>query len=153
MTSSVDDAKFLDGKHALVVTGALKLQGFGNASVVTYDGSQWKPFLLTSRADGEPGAVSSFFSEYPPTFSPEGKKMKRAYVILISLAIALLLTFLLVVAGVAASYLRRRSEGYVPAPTMGATEKSVVMQDRLPPQDLFHHGVGPDARHDRAPMI
>lgn len=151
--SSVDKPKYLDGKHALVVTGALKLQGFGNASVVTYDGTQWKPFLLTSRADGEPGAVSSFFSEFPPTFSPDAKKMKRGYVILISLAIALLLTFLIVVAGVAASYFRRRSEGYVPAPTMGATEKSVVMQDRLPPQDLFHHGVGPDARHDRAPMI
>ncbi|TGZ81774.1 hypothetical protein EX30DRAFT_354763 [Ascodesmis nigricans] len=153
LMKKTDATDFLDGHHALVVTGSLDIQGFGNASVVTWDGSAWLPFLLTSRADGEPGAVSSFFSEYDPVFSPEGKKMARGFVILISLAIALALVFLLVVCGVLASYLRRRSEGYTPAPTMAATEKSVAMQDRLPPQDLFQQGVGRGSYSDRPPAI
>lgn len=79
--------------------------------------------------------------------------MARGFVILISLAIALALVFLIVVCGVLASYIRRRSEGYVPASTMNGTEKSVAMQDRLPPQDLFHHGVAHGTYGDRPPAI
>lgn len=126
--------------RVLLVAGSLSLPDFGNASVVTYDGTTWLPFLLTTTENGAPGVVSSFFSLKEQLFDVGKESMKKGYVILISLAIALALVFLLVVAGVAASYIRRRREGYVPAPTMGGAEKSTAhMQDRLPPQDLFSH--------------
>ena len=62
--------------------------------------------------------------------------MKKGFVVLISLAIALGLVFLIVVLGVLASYIRRRKEGYQPAPTV-MLEKSSSIQDRVPPAFLF----------------
>lgn len=67
--------------------------------------------------------------------------MRRIFVVLISLAIALALIFLIVLLGVLASYIRRRKEGYQPAPTQ--LEKSASIQDRVPPAFLFGN-VGPN---------
>ena len=65
--------------------------------------------------------------------------MAKGFVILIALAISLGLVFLIVVLGVLASYIRRRKEGYQPAPKL---EKSASLQDRVPPSFLFG-SVGP----------
>lgn len=133
--------------HILVVTGSLNLQGFGSASAATYDGTTWMPFLLTSKATGEVGTIATIFTENVESYDRSKKYLAKGYVILISLAIALALVFLLVVCGVLASYIRRRREGYVPAPTMSGAEKISQMQDRLPPnellQDMGNRGRGP----------
>jgi hypothetical protein len=109
--------------------------------------------MLTSKANGETGTIATFFSQYEVTFPASGKNLAKGYVILISLAIALALVFLIVVCGVLASYIRRRREGYQPAPTMmGGAEKSTSMQDRLPPSELLQD-VGTPGGRGRAPMI
>lgn len=72
--------------------------------------------------------------------------------ILISLAIALGLVFLLVVLGVLASYIRRRREGYTPAPTRDSPVQSMQMQDRLPPSQLFG-SVGPNSGRASGPLL
>jgi hypothetical protein len=141
---------FLRGEHILLITGALKVAGFGNASAVTYDGRDWKPFMLTSKSNGDPGTITTFFSQIEPILSPKAPRLARGYVILISLAIALALVFLLVVGGVIASRFRRAREGYAPMPTMSSAEKSAQMQGRLPPDFLQDVGVG---RGRGAPMI
>ncbi|KAI5798809.1 cortical protein marker for cell polarity-domain-containing protein [Geopyxis carbonaria] len=141
----------LDGANILVITGLLHLADFGNASAVTYDGTTWKPLILATTGDGQPGSVSTLFSQFEMQFPGSKSPMARGFVILISLAIALALVFLIVVIGVAASYIRRRREGYVPAPTMAGTEKSVAMQEILRPQDLFTHNIRPGS--GRSPMI
>jgi hypothetical protein len=133
-----------------MVTGLLHVEDFGNASAVTYNGSSWEPLFLTSKANGEPGTISAFFSEFEPSFSSGRGRLARGYVVLISLAIALALVFLLVVCGVLAAYIRRRREGYVPAPTMASAEKSANMQTRLPPQDLL---TSPGVGRGGAPVI
>lgn len=134
----------MSSSRVLLIAGALSLSDFGNASAVTFDGTTYTPFLLTTARDGSPGIVSSFFSLYEPVFTKDDEPMKKGYVILISLAIALALVFLIVLAGVAASYVRRRREGYVPAPTMAGAEKNTAaMQSRLPPADLFSHSPQP----------
>jgi len=149
-------SQLMPDDKTLLVTGSLDLIGFGNASAATYNGTTWTAFLLSSQADGSPGSIGAFMSEFAPSFTNEGKSLAKGFVILISLAIALALVFLIVVAGVLASYIRRRREGYVPAPTMAGVEKTGAMQDRVPPENLFS-SVGPNAGRQggatSAPMI
>ncbi|KAA8905509.1 cortical protein marker for cell polarity-domain-containing protein [Sphaerosporella brunnea] len=144
---------YVQDNHILLITGALNLNNFGNASAVTFDGTNWKPFMLAAKSNGEPGTISTFFSQYEVKFPASGKRLAKGYVILISLAIALALVFLIVVCGVLASYIRRRREGYQPAPTMVGAEKSVNMQERLPPQEFLRDIDTPGGRGRGSPMI
>ncbi|KAH8144735.1 uncharacterized protein LAJ45_11236 [Morchella importuna] len=128
----------LSSSQSLLVMGSLDLPSFGNASAALYNGSNWTPFLLASKENGERGSVASLFSENEQNFNSGRKKLARGFVILISLAIALGLVFLIVVLGVLSSYLRRRREGYSPAPTRASpVEQSMQMQSRLSPAALF----------------
>ena len=140
----------LPDDFVLVATGALRMRGFGAAAAATFDGAAWTPLLLATTAGGAPAAVAAIFSQREQPFSKPPKHLATGYVVLIALALALALVFLLVAAGVAASYVRRRREGYVPAPTMGGAEKTAQMQDRLPPGELLH-GMG--ARGRGAPAL
>lgn len=63
----------LDASQSLLVLGSLDLPAFGNASAALYDGANWTPFLLTSKANGEPGSISSLFSQRVQTFGTEGE--------------------------------------------------------------------------------
>ncbi|CUS11012.1 unnamed protein product [Tuber aestivum] len=133
-----DSNDFLDDDQVLLVMGSLNLPNFGNASAATFDGTNWKPLFLTTTADNQPGTIVSLFSQRQQKFSPGGKKLAKGFVILISLAIALGLVFLLVCLGVLASYIRRRNEGYVPMPTTPSPGgQSPDIQERLPPSHLF----------------
>ncbi len=75
------------------------------------------------------------------------------FVVLIALAIALALIFILVVVGIITERIRRRREGYLPAPTQ-MFEKNGNME-RIPPSHLFgtlgQQGQGQGA--GGAPMI
>lgn len=66
--------------------------------------------------------------------------------VLIALAIALALTFLLVVAGILVEYYRKKAQGYSPAPTSYTDRIGNV--GRVPPEQLFGTLSGP-----RAPAI
>ena len=61
--------------------------------------------------------------------------LDKGFIVLIALAIALGLIFLLVVAGVLAERIRRKREGYVPAPTSMYDRNNGM--SRIPPQQLF----------------
>ncbi len=61
--------------------------------------------------------------------------MALGFIVLIGLAIALALTFLLVLAGLLLEKHRRKREGYRPAPT-NYFEKTTNM-GRIPPDQLF----------------
>jgi hypothetical protein len=64
-----------------------------------------------------------------------GSKLAKGFVVLIALAIALGLIFLLVIGGVLAERIRRRREGYRPAPT-ASFDRNNGMQ-RIPPEQLL----------------
>lgn len=74
-----------------------------------------------------------------------GKHLALGFIVLIALAIALALTFLLVVAGILIEWYRKRAAGYSPAPT-SFTDRAQT--DRVPPSELFGTLSGP-----RAPAI
>lgn len=67
-------------------------------------------------------------------------------IVLIGLAIALVLTFLLVVAGILLEWYRNKAKGYSPAPQSYPDRMGNV--GRLPPEQLFGTLSGP-----RAPAI
>lgn len=67
-------------------------------------------------------------------------------IVLIGLAIALVLTFVLVVAGILLEWYRNKSKGYSPAPQSYPDRMGNV--GRLPPEQLFGALSGP-----RAPAI
>lgn len=64
-----------------------------------------------------------------------GHKLAVGFIVLIALAIALAIIFLLVVVGILAERYRRRREGYVPAPTGMMDRNNNVA--RIPPEDLL----------------
>ena len=66
-----------------------------------------------------------------------GGHLALGFIVLISLACALLCMFLLIVAGLYIERRRRRKEGYRPAPT-NYFEKTANM-GRIPPEHLFGH--------------
>jgi hypothetical protein len=67
-----DSNDFLDDNQVLLVMGSLNLPNFGNASAATFDGTSWKPLLLTTTADNRPGTIVSLFSQKQQKFSSGG---------------------------------------------------------------------------------
>ncbi|KAK6358527.1 hypothetical protein TWF730_007857 [Orbilia blumenaviensis] len=143
----------LDGVHAPndLLSQSQILMASGNiilgtttikSSAALFDGINWTPFVLTTNEDGSSGSLGAFVSQSKHTFNENAGKLAVGLVVLISLALALLLIFLIVVIGVIASYIRRRREGYVPAPTR-VTPVPIPhdMTERVPPDQLFQ-GVG-----------
>ncbi|RPA81307.1 hypothetical protein BJ508DRAFT_209320 [Ascobolus immersus RN42] len=154
VSESHDANDLLKTSHVLLAMGSLSI-GSTTASAALFDGKTWTPFLLAAKSSGNTGYLAKLFSENEQTFKGNGKKLAKGLVILIALAISLALVFLLVLAGILASYIRRRQEGYEPAPqgARSAYEKQADLQDRLPPSDLFS-SIGPGGmRREPSPML
>lgn len=164
LTTDHDSSALVSTSETLMVTGALVVPGFGNASAVLFNGTGYEPFLLTTSDNGA-GSVSQLFSQeqnffrepgmsflstayvfcfplcshrssvYPRILTSTGGHLAVGLVVLISLALALFCTFALVVIGVIVERLRRRSEGYRPAPTVIADQRNTM--GRIPPSQLL----------------
>ena len=65
------DAGLLDPSLALLVTGALNLPGFGNASAALFNGTNYQPFIL-SQAGGAPGSLAQVVTEQQQSFNTGG---------------------------------------------------------------------------------
>ena len=78
-----------------------------------------------------------------------GSHLALGFIVLIGLAIALALTFVIVVGGIIAERIRRRREGYMPAPTNMYDKASQLA--RLPPEQLF--GTVGNGRNGGAPVL
>lgn len=113
-------SELVDTGNVLLVTGLLQMPSFGgNASAALFNGTDFTPFVLATKRDGTPGSLRSAFVQNPGKLlsTKSSKRLAIGFVVLIALAIALALIFLLVVAGILAEKWRRRRQGYVPAPT------------------------------------
>ncbi|KAL8984047.1 MAG: hypothetical protein Q9205_001891 [Flavoplaca limonia] len=141
-----DKSDLVGEMMVLLITGSLDVPNFGNASAALYDGKNFIPFILSTSGNG-PGSLSQLFSEKEVNFDSSGGRMKLGFVVLIGLAIALGVTFLLVVAGILLERYRRRAEGYQPAPTQYFDKTANL--GRIPPEDLF----GRLGQRGGAPML
>ncbi|KAJ2553871.1 hypothetical protein EV175_002782 [Coemansia sp. RSA 1933] len=104
------DESSVPSGYVLMVSGDLYLSSGQRVSNAFFYNNQWAPFLSTIQADGSPGYVSSVFYEIPPTNVYQRHRLSVALVILIAVAIALGITFLIVCAGLVYIYLRNRRE-------------------------------------------
>ncbi|KAH8602753.1 cortical protein marker for cell polarity-domain-containing protein [Bisporella sp. PMI_857] len=121
--------------ETLMITGALVLPGFGNASSALYNGATFTPFALTSSSSNTGGSLSQIVSQKQVTFNKKGAGMKIGFIILIGLAIALGGVFLIVLGGLFIERLRKKRRGYIPVPT--STYDRGAAMTRLPPSQLF----------------
>lgn len=139
LTSDHSDSPLLNSDEALLLTGSIVLDKFGSASAVLFNGDAFTPFALTTNTGNKPGSIARVFSERADFFAKSGGKLPLVFVVLIGLAIALGLMLLIVVAGLFLDRLRKRREGYVPAPTSMYDRGSGIQ--RIPPGELLE-GLG-----------
>ena len=135
VTSSHDSTPLVEPERVLMVSGALILPDFGGASAVLYDGKTFRPYALAAKNDNSPGTISAFFSEKQNFFESDNGHLPLVFVVLIGLGISLGLMLLLVASGMLLDRLRKKREGYTPAPT-SMYDRGSGMQ-RIPPQDLL----------------
>jgi hypothetical protein len=136
LTSSHDSSPLLNQDEALLLTGSIILSDFGSASAVLFNGTSFTPFALTtSENPDKPGSISRVFSEKGDFFAKSGGHMPLVFVVLIGLAIALGLTLVIVAGGIVLDRIRKRREGYVPAPTSMFDRGSGIV--RIPPEELL----------------
>jgi hypothetical protein len=135
LTKSHDSTPIIDANQALLLTGSIVLPAFGSASAVLFNGTTFEPFALTTGTDNSVGSLSHMFSERQNFFSSNQHHLALGFVVLIGLAIALGLILLLVLAGLFLDRLRKKREGYIPAPT-SMYDRGGGMA-RIPPEQLF----------------
>ncbi|KPM41789.1 hypothetical protein AK830_g4762 [Neonectria ditissima] len=135
LTEEHDDHDILDKKQVLMLTGSIVIPGFGAASAAIFNGTTYQPYALTINSDNSAGSVAGIFSQKDDFFSFDAKNMPLVFVILIGLAIALGLMLLLVLAGIILDRIRKKREGYAPAPTSMYDRGSGIQ--RVPPHELF----------------
>ncbi|KAF7952779.1 hypothetical protein EAE96_006005 [Botrytis aclada] len=151
LSSNHDNSDLVPSNQVLMLTGAMVLPSFGNVSAVLFNGTTFQPFALTSSTSNTGGSLSHIFSQENNFFKSSGGHLAVGLVVLIALAISLALIFLIVVAGVLAERIRRKREGYMPAPTNSYDRNNGM--SRIPPQQLFSSlGQGRTAA-EKAPMI
>ncbi|KAF1813656.1 cellular morphogenesis protein [Eremomyces bilateralis CBS 781.70] len=134
------DSALVEQNRALLVMGKIEVDGFGSVGAAVFNGTGWVPYLLVGGGD-DGGSISAAFVERPGNFfMSSAHHLATGFVVLIALAIALVLLFLLVVAGLLAERYRRHRDGYLPAPTGVDRAHNVA---RIPPEHLFGSvGVG-----------
>ncbi|KAH7162863.1 cortical protein marker for cell polarity-domain-containing protein [Dactylonectria estremocensis] len=135
LTEEHDDSDILDKKQVLMITGSLVLPSFGVASAAIFNGTTYQPYALTINSDNSAGSIAGIFSQKDDFFSSDENHMPLVFVILIGLAISLGLMLLLVLAGIILDRIRKKREGYTPAPTSMYDRGSGIQ--RVPPHELF----------------
>lgn len=123
---------YFSSDQVLLITGQIDVPSFGNASAVIFNGSTIEPFVLSTKADGSAGSLSSLISENSNSLTSSSKHHSRGIVVLIALCCALGCIFLAVLAGFIMNRVQRQKAGYVPAPTQYQSNL-----DRVPPERLF----------------
>ena len=167
LTLSTDhkQSDIIDRDQDLLLMGQINITDFGTASGALFNGTTLAPFLLAMTAQNTPGSLSSIFVENPNSFFKQSSKfflitrctyglltlwsekhLAVGFIVLIALAIALALTFLLVLLGILIEWYRKKAQGYSPAPQSYPDRLGNV--GRLPPEQLFGTLSGP-----RAPAI
>ncbi len=73
LTTDHDTSSLVSAGEVLMVTGALVLPGFGNASAALFNGTSYEPFILTSSSSNTGGSLSQIFSQEQNFFKAPGE--------------------------------------------------------------------------------
>ncbi|KAL3306283.1 cellular morphogenesis protein [Colletotrichum asianum] len=135
LTENHDSTSILDSNQVLMITGSIGVPGYGTASAVTFNGTSFKPFALTIHNGNTAGSIARIFTENEDFFTDKAGHLALGFVVLIGLGISLALIFLMVIAGMALDRLRKKREGYTPAPT-SMYDRGGGMR-KIPPHELL----------------
>ncbi|KAG1735082.1 cortical protein marker for cell polarity-domain-containing protein [Suillus paluster] len=100
----------IESDRMLMISGALTDSSFGSASSVLFDGSSFIPFMVTMTAQGALGSISSLFYSIANFSFTQQQFLATGIVILISIAIAAGVVFLLALIGILWTLLSRRDD-------------------------------------------
>ncbi|KAH9045084.1 cortical protein marker for cell polarity-domain-containing protein [Lactarius hengduanensis] len=100
----------IEGDRMLLMSGNLVDTSFGQASSVLFDGQDFIPYIDSSTSSGDPGSVSGLFNSLANFSFAHRKFLATGVVILISIAIAAGIVFLLVLLGIFWTLFSRRDE-------------------------------------------
>ncbi|OTA02316.1 cellular morphogenesis protein, putative [Trichoderma parareesei] len=134
VTESHNKSDLLDDRQVLMLTGSIPFPNVGMASAAIYNGTDYLPYALTSTDTGA-GSIARVFSQKDNFFTSSGKHLPLVFVVLIGLAISLALIVILVVSGIILDRIRKKREGYTPAPTSMYDRGSGIQ--RVPPRELL----------------
>lgn len=133
VTSKHDSNALLDNSQVLMLTGSILIPGFGTASAAVFDGKKFEPYALTSSSNNNAGSIASIFVERSDFFTANARgHLPVVAIVFIGLGISLVLMFLIVLAGLVLDRIRKKRQGYMPAP---------VVHGNLPAQEIFR-GLG-----------
>ncbi|KAI9171273.1 Squalestatin S1 biosynthesis cluster protein L1 [Paramyrothecium foliicola] len=135
VTEGHGDTDTLDDRHVLMLTGEIPIPELGNTAAVIYNGSGYQPYALATSSGNGAGSIAKIFTQRDNFFASDGNHMPIVFVILIGLAVALGLILLLVVGGIVLDRIRKKREGYSPAPTSMIDRGSGIQ--RIPPHELL----------------
>lgn len=135
LTKNHNTTDIMDDDEILMLTGSIVIPSFGSASAAIYNGTSLQPYVLTTSPDNSLGSIARFFTENDAFFQPSSHHLAVGFIVLIGLAIALGLILLLVIAGVVLDHIRKKREGYIPAPTSMYDKGSGIQ--RIPPHELL----------------
>lgn len=135
VTEDHASSDLLDEDQVLMLTGTLGIDEFGMASAALFNGTTLQPYALTTSSSRKAGSISKIFSRSENFFESDSGGLALVFVVLIGLAISLGLIVLLVVCGIFLDRLRKRREGYAPAPTSMYDRSSGIR--RIPPRELL----------------
>ncbi|KAI0305506.1 cortical protein marker for cell polarity-domain-containing protein [Multifurca ochricompacta] len=100
----------IERDRMLLMSGNIVDSSFGQASSVLFDGQTFIPFIASSSASGTPGSVSGLFNSLANFSFTQRHLLATGVVILISIAIAAGIVFLLVLLGILWTLFSRRDE-------------------------------------------
>ncbi|OSX66181.1 hypothetical protein POSPLADRAFT_1166155 [Postia placenta MAD-698-R-SB12] len=100
----------IQSDRALMVSGYLTDSSFGNASSALFDGQSFIPYIVSASASGSPGTVSGLIYSYSTFSFTQAHFLATGVVILISIAIAAGIVFLLALIGILWTLFSRRDD-------------------------------------------
>ncbi|KAK0455134.1 cortical protein marker for cell polarity-domain-containing protein [Armillaria borealis] len=100
----------IESDRMLMISGSLDDPSFGNASSALYDGQSYIPYIVSSSNTGSTGAVAALFHSFASFSFTKRHFLATGVVILISIAIAAGVVFLLALIGILWTLFSRRDE-------------------------------------------
>jgi hypothetical protein len=135
LTKNHDNTKLVGENQALMMTGSIIIPDVGVASAAIFNGTHFRPYALTTNSGNAPGTIARIFTQKDDFFSTGSSGLALGFIVLIGLAISLGLVLLIVAAGIILDRLRKKREGYAPAPTSMYDRGSGIQ--RIPPHELL----------------
>jgi len=100
----------IQSDRMLMISGSLADSSFGNASSALFDGQTFFPYIVSTSSTGSTGTVSSLFRSFSNFSFTQRRFLATGVVILISIAIAAGVVFLLALVGILWTLFSRRDD-------------------------------------------